>query len=471
MRAPSSTRRRARKARAGTSRSSPPKGGSPADPRAPMRLPIDQLSASGFLAPEQGRIVLERVCRARRRRRGERARRDVRHRRRHAGAPRGQDRGDVGRALQDAVAELAGAADPQSGPRSGSRAATCTAALSRSCAGTRKSSGGWTPVTDGDRFTPGARRLQPRVRRSCDGWPALEVPRGLLRIEGTGVELSVPEATMAAADGRKLALKGTFSVDLGQADAAARTSGAQGPGAACRLPWTCLQQEAPGMLQERRRRAGGQRRQGRRQPHHQRAARAAAAAPRRRRGRAGCASATQRYPRRSATARCPGHQCRRRHIAAAHSRPKASSCVGNVPATLTWQHVYGAPAGEAASAAHCRRPVRGRARRARPRHQRPRARRGRRRDHRHAGCQGRAPRPPAGRPGERGADCSKAWAGASRSAAGRCSSSTSSRAPAIPSSCATSGWTARTSRSPAGWAWARTCACASTAFRSSRSTW
>ena len=47
-----------------------------------------------------------------------------------------------------------------------------------------------------------------------DGWPALEIPRGLLRLEGHAVEFTVPEATIAAADGRKLSLKGSFTVDL-----------------------------------------------------------------------------------------------------------------------------------------------------------------------------------------------------------------------------------------------------------------
>ena len=47
-----------------------------------------------------------------------------------------------------------------------------------------------------------------------EGWPALEIPRGLLRLEGRAVEFTVPEASMAATDGRKLSLKGTFAVDL-----------------------------------------------------------------------------------------------------------------------------------------------------------------------------------------------------------------------------------------------------------------
>ena len=45
----------------------------------------------------------------------------------------------------------------------------------------------------------------------------LEMPRGLLRLEGPAVEFAAPEASMTAADGRKLGLKGTFTVDLKEA--------------------------------------------------------------------------------------------------------------------------------------------------------------------------------------------------------------------------------------------------------------
>ena len=48
------------------------------------------------------------------------------------------------------------------------------------------------------------------------GWPALEMPRGLFRLEGRTVEFTAPDASMSAPDGRKLALKGSFSVDLNE---------------------------------------------------------------------------------------------------------------------------------------------------------------------------------------------------------------------------------------------------------------
>jgi hypothetical protein len=49
-----------------------------------------------------------------------------------------------------------------------------------------------------------------------EGWPALHASRGLLRLDRNTVEFAVPEASMSSGDGRRLALKGAFSVDLRQ---------------------------------------------------------------------------------------------------------------------------------------------------------------------------------------------------------------------------------------------------------------
>lgn len=49
-----------------------------------------------------------------------------------------------------------------------------------------------------------------------EGWPGLQVSRGLLRLDRNSVEFAVPEASMSARDGRKLSLRGGFSVDLRQ---------------------------------------------------------------------------------------------------------------------------------------------------------------------------------------------------------------------------------------------------------------
>jgi hypothetical protein len=47
-----------------------------------------------------------------------------------------------------------------------------------------------------------------------DSWPTLEAPRALVRLDDQSFEMRLPDATVTAADGRQLALKGTFSVDM-----------------------------------------------------------------------------------------------------------------------------------------------------------------------------------------------------------------------------------------------------------------
>ena len=112
--------------------------------------------------------------------------------------------------------------------------------------GSRPSSG-WAPVADEDRlsFALEGSNLEFAV---LDGWPALQAPRALLRIEGTDVELSVPEATLASADGRKLSLKGTFSVDLSQPLPRQGRLALRGQGPLS-LAIDMVQREAPHLLQ------------------------------------------------------------------------------------------------------------------------------------------------------------------------------------------------------------------------------
>src|SRR5207247_2554807 len=42
----------------------------------------------------------------------------------------------------------------------------------------------------------------------------LDVPRALVRLDGQTFEMTAPDATFAVADGRKLALKGAFTIDM-----------------------------------------------------------------------------------------------------------------------------------------------------------------------------------------------------------------------------------------------------------------
>ena len=43
-----------------------------------------------------------------------------------------------------------------------------------------------------------------------DGWPTLDMSRGLVRLEGDALEITAPDASMSATDGRRLALKGSL---------------------------------------------------------------------------------------------------------------------------------------------------------------------------------------------------------------------------------------------------------------------
>ncbi len=49
-----------------------------------------------------------------------------------------------------------------------------------------------------------------------DNWPVLEAPRALVRLDDNSFELAVPDATFAVPDGRKLAIKGTFTIDMSE---------------------------------------------------------------------------------------------------------------------------------------------------------------------------------------------------------------------------------------------------------------
>src|SRR5262249_35752157 len=49
-----------------------------------------------------------------------------------------------------------------------------------------------------------------------DNWPVLEAPRALVRLDDNSFELAVPDATFAVPDGRKLLVKGTFTIDMSE---------------------------------------------------------------------------------------------------------------------------------------------------------------------------------------------------------------------------------------------------------------
>ena len=177
-------------------------------------LAIDQLTATGHLAPEQGRMVLDRLLvqagGAELSARGEMA--DV------GGVMKTRFEGKIGGMPLRLLTTLWPAwLAPETRVWVSSRlkGGTVQGGTFKVLHGTEQPNRGWAPVSNGDRMTfalEGA-NLELVLHEKL---PPLEVPRALLRIEGPTVELSAPEAAIALADGRKLALKGTFSVDLSE---------------------------------------------------------------------------------------------------------------------------------------------------------------------------------------------------------------------------------------------------------------
>jgi hypothetical protein len=171
-------------------------------------LPIDQLAIQGFLAPDRGRMVLEKFLL-------------------RAGGTQVDAFGDVS-ALGEAVkARLEARIGPMTAEVFKTLWPSWAAPQTRSWVverlvrgelrgGTFKMAHGFGPPTaagGGDRLALALEGADLELAL-MPGWPGLEMPRGLLRVEGRMVEFAAPEGSMTAADGRKLALKGSFTVDM-----------------------------------------------------------------------------------------------------------------------------------------------------------------------------------------------------------------------------------------------------------------
>ncbi len=183
-----------------------------AEPPGLPRLPIDHLSARGFLAPERGRAVLHQfVLKA----------------------------GGTEITAQGGVSDMSGAAKVHFDGKIGAMPVAVFKSLwpgwvapgTRAWVTQRLARGhveggsfriaygsgpGGGEATGGDRVSLALEGSNLEFAL-IEGWPMLEMPRGLLRLEGPAVEFAAPEASMTAADGRKLGLKGTFTVDLKEA--------------------------------------------------------------------------------------------------------------------------------------------------------------------------------------------------------------------------------------------------------------
>ncbi len=183
-----------------------------AEPPDLQKLPIDRLALRGFLAPERGRIVLNQfLLKAGG---GEvSAQGDVSD---VAGALKGQLEAKIG-AMPTATFKMLWPTWAAPGTRGWMARrlvrGNLLAGHFKVVRGADATSPAWAPVGAGDRVSLALEGADLGLML-VEGWPAMEVPRGLLRVEGRAVEFAAPEASMTAADGRKFAFKANFTVDL-----------------------------------------------------------------------------------------------------------------------------------------------------------------------------------------------------------------------------------------------------------------
>jgi AsmA-like C-terminal region/Protein of unknown function len=215
------------------------------DTEGAQRLPIDELAAGGYV--EHGRIVLSRLL--------------VRA-------------GGTEASAEGSVADLGGTVEARFEAKIGAmpvdllktlwpaRLAPATRAwisqrLTRGKVeggtftmargrGTPKSNG--SPAADGDRMTLTLEGTNLEFAL-LDGWPALAVSRGLLRFDDSTIEFSAPDASIASADGRKFSLKGAFAVDMSRPMPRRGTLTLKGQGPLS-LAIEMLERGAPSLLQD-----------------------------------------------------------------------------------------------------------------------------------------------------------------------------------------------------------------------------
>jgi AsmA-like C-terminal region/Protein of unknown function len=177
------------------------------------RLPIDDWSAHGFLAPERGRVVLSEFLL-------------------RAGGAEVTAEGDVAGMGGAPAARLEGKIGAMPEKTFKALWPAALAPQTRAWIGQRlvrgQLQGGSFKLTSGD-GAPGGERsgrqsAADRVSLTLvgsdlalalsDRWPALELPRALARLDGHTFEVSAPEGAFVASDGRRIGVKGNFSVDM-----------------------------------------------------------------------------------------------------------------------------------------------------------------------------------------------------------------------------------------------------------------
>jgi hypothetical protein len=308
-----------------------------ADPRAPMRLPLDELALNGHLDPDRGRIVLDRFL--------------VR-----AGGAEVSAAGelsDIGGALQASVEGRIGA---MSVGLFKTLWPSWLAQQTRTWIARRLVSGdvrggtfkivrgadkpsGWAPVSnaDGISFALEGANLEFAF---IEGLPSLHAPRGLLQITAGNLEFSVPEASLASADGRQFSLKGAFTVDLSEPDPRRGQLTLRGSGPLS-LALDMIERQAPHILQN-----SGVQLKGSDGKIDGSVTIALPLVPELQLRDAAVEGRVRisdgRLPQVLGPRDIQGINLTV-DIAPAAFEAKGKFLIGNVPATLSWQHVYGAP--------------------------------------------------------------------------------------------------------------------------------
>ena len=184
-----------------------------AEPPIHQRITIDDWRARGSFSPERARIVLSQFAL-------------------RAGGGEVSAQGEVSDMAGAMQTRFEGKLGPMSGETFKSLWPNVLAPKSREWVGRhlvrgslqsgtfRVASGGGMAGTD---WSPSnSQRISLALEGSdlafsvLDGWPTLDMPRGLVRLEGDALEITAPDAFMTATDGRRLALKGSLAVDMSQ---------------------------------------------------------------------------------------------------------------------------------------------------------------------------------------------------------------------------------------------------------------
>lgn len=178
-----------------------------AEPPATQRLNIDDWSAQGVLAPDRGRILLKQLS--------------VR-----AGGATVSAEGDISDLGGATRTRFEGKLSPMSIKTFQALWPSMMAPLSRAWVARHlvrgQLQGGSFRLLSGspvETSTGNADRASLTLEASnvafnlVEGWPLLEAPRALARLDGQGFEMTVPDGFLAAADGRRVSVKGSFSVD------------------------------------------------------------------------------------------------------------------------------------------------------------------------------------------------------------------------------------------------------------------